>query len=1033
VIVCVDNNSSADTLLVYIFVIIQCAVNFRGNKFGGINMSKQDNKRRLNLIATISMGVFATAMLTGEAFAQSKAKSTDTVIVTGSSIKRKLETGALPILVVTKEEIEREGISSTEQLSMFLSSSSTGADNLASNADVVAGSQRGLNGVSAANLRGQGAGGTLVLFNGRRVAANGLSGSVVDLNQIPLSAIERVDVLRDGASAIYGTDAIGGVINYITKKNYQGLNAQAFTDITEHGGGEIMRYSLTGGFGNLDTQNFNIMASLSYSDNKALDGADREWINGFQPEKGLSIDTRGTPFATIFPLNASTASGANPTGSLFGGTAGSGVNPLAPFITGSTTVRANGGVNILDLPNGAGCDTYDGMQAYDAALWNAPSSQFACAWDTGRAVVIQQPITKKNLITRGIYRMGEHELSAEVMLSESVAAKRFSNPQFSSGTLTSTNGNSNSNFLYPLNATTKTTYDGIFNALSSYSTAWASFLAPRYGLPIAYRWRCIECGQREITTTSKTGRYFLGLDGPMGADWNYRVGASTAWSESSSLLGSGYYYRHTNTPNGTGASNVGKVGIVDVLNSGIINVFLPAGQSQTAEAMAALESASAKGVTLYGGKYEVTQVDGSASGPLFKLPGGTAYAAVGFDLREEKYNFNGDARAIQPEIFLAPFDNSNALKGKSRTINAAYAELMLPIMKNMEVTLAGRVDQYSGFGTSVNPKYSFRYRPVDPIILRASYNTGFRVPSFNQIFNGTSISTFVGSTLADPATCPGGVPSAATGCAAVHPEIVSGGNVNLSPEEAEQYTYGLIFEPIKNYSISVDYWHIEKSNSIYSFLSDIGLAKMAANYSLFEDRFFRDGSGTLLGIDARYGNAGGSITEGLEIGLKARGNIFGGKWSASMDGTKLLTKKSRLLDSSPWGASEIGLFTLAGDLGLDWKHNINLNYSKGNWSTSVSQVFRNGYTNGKLPGVANGTVVPPEVVVEVDDYTIYNASVTYKGFKNFKITGGIRNLLDQDPPFAITYDSNGGSGGNWEPRVADPRGRSFTLLLDYKF
>ncbi|MCA0373105.1 MAG: TonB-dependent receptor [Proteobacteria bacterium] len=986
------------------------------------------NKNRALLSSSVSMGVIALFAISGNAYAQeTKTKANETVIVTGSSIKRKVLDNALPLQIVTQADLQKEGIVSAEQLSMYLTASSTGPDNLASNADVVSGSQRGLNGVSAANLRGQGSSGTLVLFNGRRIASNGLSGSVVDLNQIPLSAIERVDVLKDGASAIYGTDAIGGVINYITKKDYKGLTAQAFTDITEQGGGNIFRYSLTGGFGDLDTQHFNIMASASYSDNKILNGTDRDWVNGFQPNRGLSIDTRGTPFATIFPFNANTAA---PSGTLFGNRTGS--TNLSPFLPGSTTVRANGGVNLLDIPGGAGCDSIDGMQAYDELLWNTPSAAYACAWDTGRAVVIQQPITKKNFLTKGIYRIGEHEISAELMLSESVAAKKFSNPQLTSSDLGTSE--SNSRFFYPLNPTTKATYDNVFNTLSGVSSAWASFLAPRYGLPIGFRWRCDVCGQREIETTSKTGRYFLGADGPLGAGWNYRTGASYAWSETSSLLGSGYYYRHTTTPSGNGADKVGKVGIVDVLNSGIVNVFLPAGQTQSAAALAALESASAKGVTLYGGKYSVTSIDGSASGPLFELPGGRVYGAVGFDLRKEEYNFNGDSRAIQPEIFLAPFDNQNALTPKSRTVNALYAELALPIIKNAELTLAARRDEYSGFGSTTNPKISFKYRPFDKLLFRSSYNTGFRVPSFNQIFNGNAISTFVGNTLADPAKCPGGVQNpAVSGCEAIHPEVVSGGNVNLQPEKAKQYSYGFVIEPTNNYSLTLDWWHIERSNSIFNFLSDFGVAKMAANYELFKDRFYRDGTGAIVLIDGRYGNAGGSITEGLEVGAKGRGEMWGGKWSVSMDGTYLLTKKSRALDTAPWGASEIGVFTLAGDLGIKWKHNISATYSKGNWTGTLSQIFRKGYTNGRLPGVAAGTVTPPDLVTTVDDYSLLNASLTYRGFKNTKIVAGVRNILDQDPPFAITYDSNGGSGGNWEPRVADPRGRSFTLLLEYKF
>ena len=150
------------------------------------------------------------------------------IIVTGSRIKQDPNNSALPLQIITTKDFAREGISSPEQLISFLAVNGNGADNLASNSDVVSGAARGTNGLSAANLRGQGSASTLVLLNGRRVAAHGLQGSAVDVNQIPFAAIERVEVLKDGASAIYGTDAVGGVINFITKTNFTGHRSQRF-------------------------------------------------------------------------------------------------------------------------------------------------------------------------------------------------------------------------------------------------------------------------------------------------------------------------------------------------------------------------------------------------------------------------------------------------------------------------------------------------------------------------------------------------------------------------------------------------------------------------------------------------------------------------------------------------------------------------------------------------------------------------------------------------------------------------------------
>jgi iron complex outermembrane receptor protein len=108
-------------------------------------------------------------------------------------------------------------------------------------------------------------------------------------------------------------------------------------------------------------------------------------------------------------------------------------------------------------------------------------------------------------------------------------------------------------------------------------------------------------------------------------------------------------------------------------------------------------------------------------------------------------------------------------------------------------------------------------------------------------------------------------------------------------------------------------------------------------------------------------------------------------------------------------------------------------YKQGNWSSTLTNVYRAGYKDQVLPGVANGVVKPADLNPDVKPYSIFHLSLTYTGVPNTTITAGIKNLLDKDPPFAITYDSNSGAGSTWEPRVADPRGRSFTLLANYKF
>jgi len=545
----------------------------------------------------------------------------EAILVTGSRIRRDPNDSALPLQIITTQEIERNGITNPEQLISFLTTNGSGNDNLASNADVVSDPERrGNNGASFANLRGQGSGATLVLLNGRRVAAHGLQGSAVDVNQIPFSAIERVEVLKEGASAIYGTDAIGGVINFILRRDFEGASISATSDVAEEGDHTIYRTSALVGYGNLDRDGFNIMGAVSYSDVPELRADQRDFINTFQTNRGLHVDTRGTPFATIFPLAGTFFPNADST----------------PFIPGTTT-RASGGINILDLPNGPGCGVIRDQAAYEPVLFAVPTAALACTFDTGRNVVIQQPLETLTWLARGVVNLGDHTISIDATGSDATAIKRFSQVQITPNTTTQ-------RIEYPVGAPN---YDLVYQRLIAQFPELAA--RPRDGF--AYRFRCLECGRREIITDTQTARYTFSVDGPLFSGWDYRAGASYAESQSQSELGSGYYFRGT-LASGAPDPNVPLVpgttdqrGLIGALNSGFVNIFLLPGQTQSAAGLAAIQSASAAGVILYGGKFSVTQVDASVAGPLFELPGGTVRAAFGLDYRREEYSFNGDARA----------------------------------------------------------------------------------------------------------------------------------------------------------------------------------------------------------------------------------------------------------------------------------------------------------------------------------------------------------------------------------------------------
>jgi len=935
-------------------------------------------------------------------------------VITGSMIKGIPNEGALPMEVITQLELEQAGIASAEQMVSQLNINGNGLDNLASNADVVAGAQRGNNGATSANLRGQGSNATLILLNGRRVASHGLNGGVVDLNSIPFAAIERVEILKDGASATYGTDAVGGVINFITKRDFRGLVGNASSDVTQDGGGNIFRYSLVGGWGDLSKDKWKIMASLAISDHKRLNGDQRDFVNTFQPKRGISPDTRGTPIATLFTVaNLPTALGL------------SSANPVDPA---NPAVRVNG-INIVDLPTYAGGYTgLDGMGPYQEILWGATSAsgsgKYGSAWDTGRAAVLQQPVKNTNFVSRGSYKLGAHLLTAEAVIGRSDSSKSFSPNQWSTAglsaagaqtTTTTLNGtvvpNPLSGMAYPSNGAD---YNRVFNALVAYFPA----LDSNRGLPLGFRWRSLPAGNRELRTITDTSRYLVGLEGPLPlpfaflSEWEYRAGLAQAKSQGKSKLLNGYYYT---------------VPFAKLITTGVLSPF---SYNQSQAAMDGLKAASASGVELYGGTFTTTTADFTTSGPVFKLPAGNVYSALGFDYRKEEYYFAGDPRSnvssVDSLIFNAPFDNGLATAGTlSRDIYAFFAELQIPLLKSLDLNLAARRDDYTGFGTTTNPKYTLRYNPIEQVLFRGSYSTGFRVPTFKQQFDPSYESIYAGVDLVDPATN--------TAIPANSLYTINGGKADLKPEEAKMKSVGIVLSPLKNITFGLDWWSVNRTGTIQS----LGTSVILQNYQLFTDRIIRTGGANtpISRIDVRPLNAGETITKGLEYNGRGEFGFWGGKFVVDANITQLLEKKSRLIASAPFGTSEVGRFTRASDIGLKWKYTSSVSYRKGKWSGRLTQVFRAGYLDYVPPGIANGTYLSyaPDYKTKVDEYVTYNGSVTYRLNKDFTLIAGIKNILNEDPPFSISYDTNTGAGSSWEPRIADPRGRAFTLSVEYKF
>jgi iron complex outermembrane receptor protein len=907
------------------------------------------------------------------------APAPERVEITGSSIKRAANDGALPLQLITSEDIRQQGINSAVELLNRLGVNSANVDNSTSRNNVFGAEQDRLTGGSSfANLRGLGPTGTLVLLNGRRVSTHGMSGGAVDLNTIPMVAVDRVEVLKDGASAIYGTDAIGGVINFILRKDFTGLHAGANTaQPLENGGGTTRRAWMTAGAGSLEKNGFNLMASVTVDKDDILRGIDRPWASGYQPTLGLTPDTTSAPHANIIGA-AGTALAT--TGSTVGAT--------------DTTKYTN--LNLLAMQGKCeevpfGVPLAPNVQLWDKFGYTNANSKYRCATDYGRQFMLMAPREATNLMARGTFNLAKSVTGfAEIVASRTDILSEFTPFQFSS----------------------------ISNALTNYPVNGPFYLnLKQYGAndfdptkPIAYRLRMSDWGYRTIENRSENMRLAAGLDGDIGK-YYFKLGVSKGTAEASSYLHDGYAYTQK---------------LIDALATGLINPFLMPGQSQTPAAQALIESTKARG-RIFGGKTGVTQFDGTVSGELFKLPAGVADFAVGFDVRKESYEFSGTQTFNCVSTFTpANAALSNSVMGcpgnasspnLSRDVRAVYAEVLAPITQNLQAQIAVRHDEYSQFGGTTNPKIALKYQPTKDLVIRGSVNTGFRAPTPQQLKLGEVTLALTG-TFNDPERCA----TDPTQCNRASLPYRTGGNPTLKPETSEQGSLGLAFSPAPGWDAYADYWQVKLNDRIRS----LSPAFMITNYALFKDSFIRNAQGNVEYIQAGWVNAAASQTKGLDFGVRFGGRAAGGMVIAGLDATKMISHKERLIETAPL-VQYVGEWSNT-TLYLPWKLSGSLGYKTGPWNTTLSFNHKSSYLDeDRTPYTATAT--PRR---EVGEYTTFNLVATYTGVKNLSVSAGVINLLDKQPPFTW-HNVDNVVGAGWDPRVADPRGRTVSISIDYKF
>jgi iron complex outermembrane receptor protein len=835
------------------------------------------------------------------------------VQVTGTAIRRVDAETAVPVTILRTEQLEKEGVHTTEELvSRIVGSQSTQSSSQAVGS--------GTGGASFADMRGIGQNKTLILLNGRRLANNAIDGAAVDLNTIPFAALDRVEILRDGASALYGTDAIGGVINFITKNSVtEGQISAGFDSPTHSGGGESRNFSGSWGFGDLEEDRFNVFGVINYDKQHNLSAVDRSFTNHYDPSRGIN-STSGT----AAPSNYTQGSNAT--------------NPLS----------------------GSNCNGP-----------NLIASNGLCRFDTRGYIDLVPETEKTSIFSKATAKLGDdHTASLEYFWAR----------------------NNNETFIAPapltgLQVNPGTTYypgNGITPAPTNFA------LDPTQ--PVGANWREVDAGGRAQRDQNTSQRLMLTFDGSVGG-WDYNVGASYNENKVVSSLAGGY---------------VNDEVVTDAIANGILNPF--GEQSQA-------------GIDLLGdsavkGDYETavgrTKVlDARVSREIGDWFGaGPSAIALGGEFRKEDFHESIDPMAgLVQSLGVDP----NSSVAGDRTIKAQYAELNVPVLDTLELTAAVRHDKYSDFGSTTNPKYSFRFQPIKELVVRGAYSEGFRAPSLYELYD-PNYRTYTAGNYDDPVLCRGGSPSGGIASRDCSQQFFNrtGGNEDLSPETARNKTFGFVYQPIRDLSVGLDFWWIDISNQIEEFPE----TAIFANPDQYADRIVRAADGSIDHVVTGLANLGKVKTNGIDLSLDYRfpGTPYG-QFGLSMQGT--------YVNRYDYQQEVGGAYTdNVGDFQRDrvvarWKHAVTGSWSKGPYRASMTNRFQSGYRD-----------YDPETHNRVASYSVWDLSAGYTWNKVLDIDMGVKNLFDRDPPFsnqAYTFQSG------YDPRYTDPLGRTLFTRATYHF
>jgi outer membrane receptor protein involved in Fe transport len=951
-----------------------------------------------------------TGVAGGPSADQTRKSASEEIVVTGSRVRRKDLTTPAPVTVINREQITSSGIAS---IGDFLQQMPEQGGALNTNVN------NGGDGETAIGLRNLGAARTLVLVDGKRWVNGGSgAGGFVDLNSIPTSAIERVEVLKDGASAVYGSDAIAGVVNIITRRRVNGAELSAYGGESPHGDARQYDVSVTGGAAG-DKGSF--MFNAEYFNQQPMFASNRSFA-----AQAVALDYS-------VPQVSPSGSGTIPSGRATVNLGACGANALCNSLAstfGSALGCAPGKrCNANFLP-----DTTSPSCTGAVAAPSAGGNLQACQVGGWRPAVLTASAQGKNA-TNDLYNFQ----AVNYLITPSERISLFSNGDFH--LTNSARAYFQGSFLNRSSATQLAS-----EPLSGVAVPADNFFNP-FGQTITEARRLTDAGGRSTSFNLDTYRAVIGIDGTLPEEFGPMQGVF--WDVSFN------YGRTQGTTTFNGSVNTGQtanaLGSTDAAGTTCLTAPVAQGGVPIAGCTPAnlfggpgtLTAPMLSSLGIYtgvdSGFTQLASTQANVSAELFRLAADRPIGlAAGYEYRAAFGGFTPDPIGAAG----LSFDFNSLPTSGSYHVNEGYAELDVPILSNvplaedLEFEGAVRVFDYSTFGSDYTYKLGGRWRPVRDLTIRGTYSTGFRAPGVSDLFGGAGPSAEPASDPCAPNNIPAGVvqrcgTAANNGDTSTQINSTVGGNALLQPEKSIAATAGIVFEPamFRGFSATLDYYNVKVSQNIGSITTPLILKGCyQQNNDAYCSLVTRNSTGVITNVNDFETNVGNLQTSGLDFAMRYGFPTDFGRFGLLFDSTYLFYLRQSLADGSlinTAGNYDFGSGSAIGNLTPKLKFNVGVNYALAGFGAGVRMRYIGGFdecadaggVSASGTGLCSQRSADPAAVTDqfgnvipgqnafaphhVPSYVSFDLALSYllkTGFGNTTFAAGIRNVFDKTPP-----------------------------------